>query len=109
MFPLRVSVVRPLGFLFVTALAATACERRTGQPTAPLQANEASTLSPGSDYIRTPSGWYHRSCVHEIPNGAHVGEGGLVTRVDGSTFQIPKCAYQATPRASLRTPPAAPP
>lgn len=43
--------------------------------------------------MATPAGWYHKSCVHEIPNGARVSASGLVKRRDGTTFQIPACSH----------------
>jgi hypothetical protein len=46
------------------------------------------------DYVATPAGWYHRSCVHEIENASRVDKDGLVTRRDGTTYQIPKCLYR---------------
>jgi hypothetical protein len=29
------------------------------------------------DYVRTPAGWTHKSCVHEVPNGATVKGGDV--------------------------------
>lgn len=51
--------------------------------------------------VATPAGWYDRSCVHEIPNGAHVGKSGLVTRVDGTTSQIPACLFHPSSNVPL--------
>jgi len=45
------------------------------------------------DYVATPAGWYHRSCVHEIEDGALVGKDGLVTRRDGAIYQLTRCLY----------------
>src|SRR2546425_8344311 len=56
---------------------------RASQPAPEVRAN----------YVRTPAGWYHRSCVHEIEEGALVEKDGLVRRRDGTTYQIPKCLY----------------
>ena len=41
----------------------------------------------------TPAGWYHRSCVHEVPNGARVGRDRVVTRNDGTSYHVPECMY----------------
>ncbi len=53
------------------------------------------------DYVATPAGWYHRSCVHEIEDGALVGKNGLVTRRDGTIYQLTRCLYpvRGAPRA----------
>ncbi len=53
----------------------------------------AGVASPPGDYIATPAGYYHRSCVHEIPRGAQVDSAGLVTRGDGSRYQVPTCQH----------------
>ncbi len=86
--------------LAVSLLVTSACDQRTEAPSAPFDAPHslaAMSSPPDSEYVATPAGWYHRSCVHEIPNGAHVGPSGLVTRPDGSIFQIPKCLHPAYP------------
>lgn len=52
---------------------------------------------PPGDYVATPAGWFHRSCVYEVEDGAWLKEGHIVTRRDGTTFSIPVCAYPAYP------------
>lgn len=48
----------------------------------------------GEEWIATPAGWYHRSCVHEIAAGATFRPADLrVTRSDGTGYQLPPCAY----------------
>ena len=42
-------------------------------------------------FDETPAGAHPHSCVHEIPNGAHVDTAGVVKLPDGSTYQLPKC------------------
>ncbi len=45
------------------------------------------------DLVATPDGWYHRGCVHTIPNGATLAlDGRKVTLRDGSSYEIPQCA-----------------
>jgi hypothetical protein len=56
------------------------------------RASEALIEAP-RDYVITPAGYYHRSCVHEIESGAVVGKTGLVTRKNGTNYQIPLCLY----------------
>lgn len=87
--------------LLVLGLIASAmlvgCSDRS--PAAPEASNapltENGSTSPGSDYVATPAGWFHQSCVHEIPNNARVGANGNVTREDGTHFQTPACAYSS--------------
>jgi hypothetical protein len=57
-------------------------------------------LAPRADYVRTPVGWYHGSCVHEIPSGASVLPGNVIKRPDGSTYQIPTCQHPPLRRAA---------
>lgn len=80
--------------VFVLAVAAGCTEQQNpvsvenpaGEPSLALAA-------PRGDYMPTPAGWYHRSCVHEVPDSARLRKGGLVIRRDGSSYRIPKCAY----------------
>lgn len=39
----------------------------------------------------TPAGMRPISCVHEVPNGAHVDTSGTVTLPDSSTYELPEC------------------
>lgn len=61
-------------------------------------------ISSDADSMITPAGWKPKACVTEIPNGAKVSRAGLVTRKDGSNFQIVKCIWNGrrspNPRAS---------
>src|SRR6266568_4644975 len=90
---------RPPNTLTVVALLAAtslvACTEKAVPPDAPRSVLMGDA-SPGPDFVATPAGWFHRSCVHEIPNGAKVDAAGNVTRADGTTFQIPKCQYAST-------------
>ena len=56
------------------------------------EAARQQTEPQATDLVLTPNGWRHRDCVYAIPDGAHVHH-GLVTRVDGSTFELPTCSH----------------
>lgn len=88
-----------LALVLPSLLLVSACGETSTQPNTPLGGMSRSNAAPPSDYVATPAGWYHRSCVHEIPNGARVDAKGLVTRSDRSTFQIPQCSYPIYPSA----------
>ncbi len=91
-----------LSLLMLVALAGCTEQPTSTAATSRGGSNTSTTLAATqSEYIATPRGLYHRSCVHEIPRGARVDASGLVTRADHSTYQIPKCAY-----ASNQTSPA---
>jgi hypothetical protein len=60
----------------------------------PQAASKTTSIQTQDDYIATPAGWYHRSCIHEIAPGAVVDRRhGTVKRHDGSTYQLPTCLY----------------
>ena len=97
------------GFNFgvTTLLLLAACTDRPSPVgvKAPAEEPDFAAIGPQGDYVATPDGRYHRTCVHEIPTGAVVGRNGVVTRLDGTTFQIPKCrypSYPSIPRPSRR-------
>jgi len=46
---------------------------------------------PPEAFVATPAGEMPKSCVFEIPNGAHVDTSGVVTLPDGKQYRIPKC------------------
>jgi hypothetical protein len=86
------------GLLVVAAaLTVAACADRntTFAPTAPGDARVAAGQSAAStdDLVFTPHGWYHRDCVHTVPDGAHIHQNGQVTTPDGATFSMPTCAH----------------
>lgn len=42
-------------------------------------------------FVATPGGMVAESCVHEVPNGAHIDTAGVVTLPDSSQYKIPQC------------------
>ena len=58
------------------------------QPVSPLAAGGA----PTADYLITPNGYFHKSCVHEVPSGAHADDQDNVT-VNGAVTHYPPCQY----------------
>jgi hypothetical protein len=42
-------------------------------------------------FVATPGGMVAKSCVHEVPNGAHIDTAGVVTLPDSSQYKIPQC------------------
>jgi hypothetical protein len=89
--------------LGVLALALVACAEpvapRGEAPSRPAAA-AASVNTATDDYVATPAGLYHKSCVREIPAGAVVDRAEVVHLRDGSRHQVPPCAFAA--RASIR-------
>lgn len=83
--------------LGILALAVTAgcSEQPTAYPGTPTDGMSSALAAQQAGYVATPAGWYHPSCVHEIPDGARVSRGSSVTRRDGSSYQLPKCLYRA--------------
>jgi hypothetical protein len=55
------------------------------------------------DYVRGPRGRFHKSCVHEVPNGSTVDE-DLNVFVDGRKIKrLEKCKYPALPSRAPTT------
>lgn len=84
------------------SLALVGCDSHTNAPTAPTTnaLHDASHAqgAPGPEYVNTPAGWYHRTCVHGLPAGARVNpRSNLVTRGDGSQYQVAACTHAAFP------------
>ncbi len=96
-------VLLPLALVLAAACAGEPTAVPTG--TVADRASHVGMSKPGKDYVSTPAGWYHRSCVHEIPDGALADASGRVTRKDGTTYQIPKCQYPSYPTVPRPTRP----
>ena len=77
--------------LLAVAVVAAGCGQQPTPVGPPMFARQQTQLQT-NDLVATPNGWYHRDCVQTVPDGAHVHKGGLVTRLDGSTFQLPVCS-----------------
>ena len=73
----------------------TACSENAMQPRTTVDAQLQAGGLQAQGYVLTPAGWFHSSCVHEIPAGARVSVDNVVTRRDGSRYQIPRCAFRA--------------
>lgn len=77
-------------FLATAVLVVVSFHTRSGR---------AQSAQPRPDYVATPSGWRHKSCVHEIPDGAEVSEepdGRYVVRGAGRALQrLAKCQFPA--------------
>lgn len=91
--------------VFIVIALASACDRAPAPyATAPRPPSaskdnvpqENTALAEGdSDWVRTPAGILHRTCVHEIPRGAVLGRERVVRRHDGSSYTLPACKYAA--------------
>src|SRR6185312_426482 len=44
------------------------------------------------DYVATPAGLYHKTCVHEIPDHASVDRNGTIHLPNGSAIPVAPCA-----------------
>ena len=50
-----------------------------------------------AEYVQTPAGEYHRSCVHLLPDSAIASEQGIAM-IDGSRRSVEPCHYPVYPR-----------
>jgi len=87
------------GALITFSLLGAACSAGAGDPGSASTQGEAVSArvdpnSPGPDYVLTPGGYYHKTCIPELEADAvSADEDGTVKRADGSTYQLPACAY----------------
>lgn len=74
--------------------ATTAAPQIAAAAAAPAADSATAAIAADTDWIRTPAGLVHRSCVHEIPEGAVVRKDS-VRRRDGTTYALPVCRFKA--------------
>ena len=55
-----------------------------------------------ADYVRTPNGYFHASCVQHIQPGEQLRRDGNIERNDGTVRQVAGCAYPHFLRSGLR-------
>ena len=81
--------------LVLALLAGTgACSEPTSVTQDSARRTVTQDLRPANDdYVPTPAGWYHRSCVHQVEDGASVRPDGVVTRKDKTSYRVSRCAY----------------
>lgn len=85
----------------VALLAMAACSDQTTPISAPVNARAATAIAaaqqavaPPSELVLTPAGWYHKSCVHQVPSGSHVNAlTGVVTPPGATPYHLGKCLY----------------
>jgi hypothetical protein len=86
--------VRTMYCAIALSVLAIGCTDLSAPPKASDQRSSESVVGGDlSGYIPTPAGWYHRSCVHQVDNGAFVEGNGRVHRPDGTSYVLPTCAY----------------
>lgn len=62
----------------------------------PLEAGSSGPVRPPTvpgDFVTTPHGYFHRSCVVEVAEGEAVRAGGTLLRADGETRAISGCKH----------------
>src|SRR5262249_50960813 len=86
------AVARWVALAASTSLIACTGDVSDEDPNAEDESSAA--VEDASGYVATPAGFYHASCVHEIEDDATVDDDtDIVTRADGSTYQLPPCGY----------------
>jgi hypothetical protein len=94
---------RAVGLIAVVGVGlALGCEDQLVPPKPDARSAQSSNLDvttaagsqPDSDWISTPAGWFHRSCVYNVPSGSRWDRrAGVLYRPDGSSMTIPPCRY----------------
>jgi hypothetical protein len=59
---------------------------------APLDGSARPSAVP-EDFVATPHGWFHASCVVEVEEGETVGEDGALLRADGTARKVGACQH----------------
>jgi hypothetical protein len=77
-----------------------ACGDPTGSANPPAAVGPTPATGDPSDYVATPAGWVHRSCVYEVPDGAVVDRNGIVHVAGAVTRALPPCQFPT--RQALR-------
>lgn len=75
-----------------TLLAAAGCSEPTSAPDV-IRTERRQVTGPPADYVTTPAGLYHRSCVHEVEPGAVIERDGRVRRPNKTSYRVPDCLY----------------
>jgi hypothetical protein len=60
----------------------------------PAQPPLDSVLALPAGYVETPFGQVHKSCVHEVPDGAEIGTDGAIRRHNQVLSAPPPCAFK---------------
>lgn len=54
----------------------------------------AEQTSADSDWVSTPGGWYHKTCVHLVPQGSYLDAAhSVVYNSDGTSIKYSSCKY----------------
>jgi hypothetical protein len=91
---------RICGSILLSICVASCTAGDTIESSPPSDPGDSNTSPFGPDYLATPVGYIHRSCVYEVDDGATVDEAGNVQHADGSTFRAAPCAYPTYPNLS---------
>ncbi len=96
-----------LSFLGAALIAGAGCGAEEDRPggndpaiaavQSPVVAADADTRpeGPPNEYVDTPQGRFHRSCVHEVPDGAEVDGAGNVSRGGRLLKRLDKCRFKS--------------
>lgn len=100
-------------FVAAFATAAIVCAPVSGSPAraddqstdagAPVPPPSYAIAAASPDWLPTPAGLAHKSCVHQVPNGSNVSEDGTVSLNGVVVDKIPPCPYTgmvAVPKAA---------
>jgi len=59
----------------------------------PAEGPAPSTFSPPADYVLTPNGYFHESCVVNLGDGEKLEGKATIRHRDGTTSPVPACDY----------------
>jgi hypothetical protein len=78
----------------VAILSATGAQAGQPQGLSHVSSEEMARI-PGmtADYVRTPHGYFHSSCVQQVDQSEELQEDGSIKRADGKIRAMTQCAY----------------
>ena len=90
---------RSVTLLIALGLVQACSDTPVSPPQTTPAARPGSTAASVEEYVLTPGGKYHRSCVHQVPSGSHIGKRNPTTGT--KTVTRPDSARSASEGAGV--------
>jgi len=88
---MKSSPLLTLSFLLLVSSIALMAQERTASALPHAGPNRPAAVP--ADYVITPFGYFHPSCVLQLNKGESLRDGGILRHADGSTEQVAPCEH----------------